>query len=558
MALETNLAWLKEHTRLGELARRWEERDRNSTFLLRGRDLEDAQRWIALHPRGAPEPTTLHRQFVVQSRRSVVRRQRALIAGSLMLAIMGFGLAGLALWQRQQALEQSSRANQNFAAAKAAADGLINDLAKNLRNVRGVSQETTRTLLTAANGVMDKLVATTAPTPELELSQFELHYQFGLTYWFVGDVTNALSSIRRSLAITDRMLIGSTDPNLSNKIMAFRYDALIEQGNILRVLGQLDASLESFQKAWETAKSLVHAVGDADKQAALKLAKAHGRIGDVMRSSRRFEEADANYRAAERIQLRFLATTPDDQDWMLELSWSYNRLADNLLRITNHEGLMTVAVDRTAALRTNPNLSEASAYYANSVLLRQQLMATRGQDARNFRDVIWSLTMHGMATLASDTPKALTILESALQQVNQALEIDPKNTELLRYQANAYNFRGDGYLISGDISAAFADYERGLRVRQSLSDTDPTNARWLRDLFYTLRRMVELHQIAGDKSAEYSYRTQASEVGERVSLRFPRDHVLATAVHELKSTKPVDLSAGIVAPAANAAQNGPP
>jgi hypothetical protein len=111
-ALQTDLSWLKEHTRLGELARRWDEHKRASGWMLRGQDLQDAERWIASRPRNAPESTASHREFIVQSRRGATRRQRLTLAGSLIAAIVGLGLAGLAYWQRGIAVEQTAIAVQ--------------------------------------------------------------------------------------------------------------------------------------------------------------------------------------------------------------------------------------------------------------------------------------------------------------------------------------------------------------------------------------------------------------------------------------------------------------
>jgi WD40 repeat protein len=73
-ALLMDLPWLREHTRLGELARRWRATDesepgRGEALLLRGHELADAELWISSRPREAPEPTDLHRSFIQQSRR---------------------------------------------------------------------------------------------------------------------------------------------------------------------------------------------------------------------------------------------------------------------------------------------------------------------------------------------------------------------------------------------------------------------------------------------------------------------------------------------------------
>src|SRR5215472_2686220 len=56
-ALNQDLDWIREHTRLGELARRWEGRKRSESLLLRGDDLDAAKAWVAARKVGAPEIT---------------------------------------------------------------------------------------------------------------------------------------------------------------------------------------------------------------------------------------------------------------------------------------------------------------------------------------------------------------------------------------------------------------------------------------------------------------------------------------------------------------------
>ena len=112
-ALQTDLIWIKEHTRLAELAHRWDERQRPAGLMVRGRELQEAESWIAAHPRHAPEPTRAHREFIEYSRRWATRRQRLTVAGSLVAAVVGLGLAGIALWQRDIAQTQREIAIKN-------------------------------------------------------------------------------------------------------------------------------------------------------------------------------------------------------------------------------------------------------------------------------------------------------------------------------------------------------------------------------------------------------------------------------------------------------------
>jgi hypothetical protein len=114
-ALQTDIAWLKEHTRIGELARRWDERGRPSGLTLRGQELQGAEHWVASRPRGAPEPTDLHRSFVAESQRAATRRLRLAVAGSLAIGAVAAGLAVFAFVQRQAAEVSRSNAVQTLA-----------------------------------------------------------------------------------------------------------------------------------------------------------------------------------------------------------------------------------------------------------------------------------------------------------------------------------------------------------------------------------------------------------------------------------------------------------
>jgi hypothetical protein len=73
-ALNTDLDWIKDHTRLGALSERWQARKKDAALLLRGDELEDAERWLARKPPGAPEPTELLRAFLAESRRAEAAR----------------------------------------------------------------------------------------------------------------------------------------------------------------------------------------------------------------------------------------------------------------------------------------------------------------------------------------------------------------------------------------------------------------------------------------------------------------------------------------------------
>jgi formylglycine-generating enzyme required for sulfatase activity len=67
-ALRQDIDWIREHTRQGELAGRWEARGRPESLLLRGEDLAAAQSWAAKRNPSAPNVTDLMRAFIAASK----------------------------------------------------------------------------------------------------------------------------------------------------------------------------------------------------------------------------------------------------------------------------------------------------------------------------------------------------------------------------------------------------------------------------------------------------------------------------------------------------------
>ena len=103
-ALTTDSAWLKDHTRLNELALRWAGHGKPGDMTIRGRELAEAQAWAERHPRDMPPVTSLQREFLAASRSTELERnareaqQRKarlrLLVALLVLFVASLGYAG--------------------------------------------------------------------------------------------------------------------------------------------------------------------------------------------------------------------------------------------------------------------------------------------------------------------------------------------------------------------------------------------------------------------------------------------------------------------------------
>ena len=102
-ALDADLDHMRTHTRLLVRAKEWSDRNKDTSLLLRGNDLQQAEEWLTVAMSKQPEPTELHTQYIMTSHNSSNSRQRTLfvrVLGALVVAIV---LAIFAAFQWQQA-----------------------------------------------------------------------------------------------------------------------------------------------------------------------------------------------------------------------------------------------------------------------------------------------------------------------------------------------------------------------------------------------------------------------------------------------------------------------
>jgi WD40 repeat protein len=103
-AMDTDLDWVKTHTRLTVRAVEWDKKNRNNSFLLRGEDLTDGEKFMSDASRKSPEPTHLQGEYVLASRKDATRRQRLTLIGVTVALVISVMLGVVALIQRQAAV----------------------------------------------------------------------------------------------------------------------------------------------------------------------------------------------------------------------------------------------------------------------------------------------------------------------------------------------------------------------------------------------------------------------------------------------------------------------
>lgn len=118
-AMDTDLGHVREHTRLLTRAREWQNNERENGFLLAGKDLDNAEAWIASATDKTPAPLALHGQYIQASRTQQQSRQRRIQIGLIAGLVISVGLTILSIIAFQDAATQRDIAQNERATAYA-------------------------------------------------------------------------------------------------------------------------------------------------------------------------------------------------------------------------------------------------------------------------------------------------------------------------------------------------------------------------------------------------------------------------------------------------------
>ena len=134
-SLNTDFDWLREHTRYLQRATEWDSGGRPANRLLSRDDIAEAKDWAARRPKSAPEPTSLHLDFIRASEEEAEARSSAQCK---QLEAMAAAQA-----ECQKALHEAEEAQRKRATNEGNAEAMFN-LGLLYANGQGVTQDYVR------------------------------------------------------------------------------------------------------------------------------------------------------------------------------------------------------------------------------------------------------------------------------------------------------------------------------------------------------------------------------------------------------------------------------
>jgi tetratricopeptide (TPR) repeat protein len=315
-ALRTDLPWVREHTRLGDLARHWDEEGRKNSATLRGNDLDAAERWLDRRPADANAPTELHQTFIRASRRATTRRQRYWVGGSLSIAVAAVGLAvfaGISWYQ----------AKSNADAAVEALSALIETTS---RVVRPIAQlDAVDALIQQARSAMDRF-SSFSEDPRITEQRARTLLLLAETDWERGNVKRMHEEAQQAFELLNKLAAGG---NPEFRFLRARSEHLL--GLAYFDENHKQEALAQYQAAVAELKDLLQLKGGGDQatQWERELADVNQDLGDVL--LQKFSDPDKALAAYndcydERVDAAHKdGSSPAEQH---DIAWALNKRGD--------------------------------------------------------------------------------------------------------------------------------------------------------------------------------------------------------------------------------------
>jgi tetratricopeptide (TPR) repeat protein len=536
-ALNTDIAWIRQHTEFGEQARRWTSAKAPSGLLLRSPALEQAERWIASRPSSAPAPTDETQAFIRQSRQAATRR-RNVLTGSLAAGLaVALALAGIAYWQRGIAVEQRAiaerneaqanaerdNATRNFKLAQKTAESLVFDIAQGLRNVQGMSAEAVRKILETANATFEQLAASAPDDLTLQRSRSVMLNEFGDTYLTLGDLEQALKAYRDGLAIRERLAASDPSNTERQRDLSISYSKF---GNVLVRQGKLDDALKVYRDGLAIQERLA-AFDPSNTERQRNLLISYQRIGNVLMDQGKLDEALRAYRGSLAIAERLAAGDRSNNERQRDLSVSYNKVGNVLVAqgkldeaLAAYRNCLAIAERLAAADRDNTEwqrdlslssgrvgkvlkaqgkLDEALTAYRASLAIAERLAAGDRSNTNWQRDLLFYYgTISTILNEQGKLDEALKGYRDVLAIAEQLATADRSNTDWQRDLATSHANIGDVMIKQEKIAAGIASYRKALEIMEPLAAADSTNIIWHGDVIEYNRELA----INGDEPAQ--------------------------------------------------------
>ncbi|MDX2269873.1 MAG: serine/threonine-protein kinase [Bryobacter sp.] len=459
----------------------------------------DLRRYLAGEPISA-RPLTLRYQL---SR--FVRRNRALTF-SILLAVVALALgAGIALWQRAEALRERDTARALYENSRQLARAFIFEMDERLQSEGSLGAR--RLLVERGRAALDQLAAQGTPDAALGRDLVAAYLKLGdvlgrLGAANLGRTAEARASYLRARELSRNLLARYPE----NEFVREQYgEVLLRISGNAKSQGNPKEALTYGLEAQKSLEAIANTTGKSTLAQLRLLAATYHDLGGTYSQLGQWDEVIRVRRLAIRLNERILtlpgATREDRIRSVLALT-RYGNVLSYRNRFQEAEPILADAVRNARAMHQEfPTLPEASNNLSNALMfaggnrlrqgdattamamyreahqLRQAQLAANPQDWRMASLAASSLLRYGLALAQSGSPaqnpaKGRAIVEEALSQRIALARRDPDNTGA---QAEVGEAWAELALLPGPPAARARARQEALRILNPLAQQDKLN-----------------------------------------------------------------------------------
>ncbi|MFK8033783.1 MAG: TIR domain-containing protein [Hyphomicrobiales bacterium] len=476
-AITQDIDWLREHTRLGDLADRWDKAAKLGAQPLTGRELEAAEMWLAQQPKAAPDPTTQQRSYIYESRRRSTKRQRNLLSGVLCLALV-IGAMGVFSWfQRNAALEGERKADTALRAAHDAANTMTSDLAGDLQGAV-VPQELVRSILDKSIGLQETLTESFPEDSALQQTIIPSQILVGKVLESQNDDEGAKAAYQAAL---DRALELSLREGASVLIRSYVPLIYSHFGTLHHTRSEYDEASGYFENAlaaYDAIATTMPTIGNMGHYRKAETFYFLGGIslqnGEAVKAEGYFEKGLEQYRI---LQARSNAS----------LQW--------------FEYMPETLADLSDIKRSAGKVDEADRLFAQGILLARALAHEDPNSRRYQLSLGWMLTRQGdLASRRFDVPAVLSAYEEARTVYQSVRSSDPDNAVTINAYVVILGRLGPIYRENGDTARAQTVLQEAVSLKQKINEANPGDISNRADLVFLLRELGFTQATLGHNS----------------------------------------------------------
>jgi len=395
-----------------------------------------------------------------------VRRHKAGVAATVLIALTVAGGVATTLREARIALEQRARAERRFNDVRKLAHSFLFEFDEAIKDLPGSTPARSLAVKRALE-YLDGLAAEARGDRSLQLEiasayQKVAEVQGNPMFPNLGDSKGALESSRKALTILETLSRSEPKNQEVGLVLAGTHQQI---SDLLDFTGDTAGAVEHSGKALELYEGLAGSMANDPKFQMERVSQTY-HYANLLKSVGGLDEAKAEYRKAVELSQQLIAASPADQQLKIHLA-------------TSLDGLGNV-------LQEKGDTAEALENRRRALAMREELSRVSPNNAHYRRQLAFSEHNVGLSLVeAGELESALVHFRRELSLFESLGAADPKDVQARRNRSLAHKQIGDVLMRVADVRSALVEYRAALSIDRDLVSGDTGNSQAVLDLSFS-------------------------------------------------------------------------